>query len=80
MFHFILYFLPELVLLLGALALFFVVLGHERTVLAQRVALGTALLALVAAALSLGREAVLFGGATGWIPFPRCSNLSSPAV
>lgn len=63
MFHFILSFLPELVLLLGALALFFVVLGHERTVLAQRVALGTALLALLAAALSLGREAVLFGGA-----------------
>jgi len=56
-------FLPELVLLLGALALFFITLGESRTRLAKMVALGTALAALLAATLCLGQQATLFDGA-----------------
>jgi NADH-quinone oxidoreductase subunit N len=63
MFDLILTFLPESLILLGALVLFFVTLGHERAVLAHRVALVTSVLVLVAAGLSLRSEATLFGGA-----------------
>jgi NADH-quinone oxidoreductase subunit N len=56
-------FLPESILLAGALALFFVSLGRERIRLARAVALGTAVLATAAAAFSLDRQDVLFDGA-----------------
>jgi NADH-quinone oxidoreductase subunit N len=56
-------FLPELVLLLGALVLFFVVLGEDRTALARKVAMGVALAALAAAIASLDQRALLFDGA-----------------
>ncbi|MCC7263223.1 MAG: NADH-quinone oxidoreductase subunit N [Candidatus Latescibacteria bacterium] len=56
-------FLPELVLLLGALALFFVTLGKGRVCLARGLAMGVALAALAAALLSLDQQALLFDGA-----------------
>ncbi len=56
-------FLPELVLLLGALALFFVSLGESRTKLAKSVALATALAAIAASALCFSQQATLFDGA-----------------
>jgi NADH-quinone oxidoreductase subunit N len=56
-------FLPELVLLFGALALFFVSLGESRTLLAKRVALITALAAFIASLLCLGQQNSLFDGA-----------------
>ena len=56
-------FLPELVLLLGALALFVVTLGHSRAREARNVALLTALVAVVTSALCLGQNATLFYGA-----------------
>jgi len=56
-------FLPELVLLLGALVLFFVTLGECRTKLAKTVALATALTALLTSALCLGQQTTLFDGA-----------------
>ncbi|HUL54626.1 MAG TPA: NADH-quinone oxidoreductase subunit N [Opitutaceae bacterium] len=60
---FVLQFLPELVLLAGALALFVVALGPAPSALARRVALGVALAAIAAAALALGQHADLFSGA-----------------
>ena len=56
-------FLPELVLLLGALALFFVCLGDSLVTRAKTVALATALAALLASAFCLGQQATLFDGA-----------------
>ena len=56
-------FLPELVLLLGALGLFVVALGEGRARLAKRVALLTALATTLVSALCLGQEATLFSGA-----------------
>src|SRR5690349_643627 len=62
-------FLPELVLLLGALALFFVALGDGRTSLARKVAFATAIAAILASIFSLNRvftlnlETTLFDGA-----------------
>lgn len=56
-------FLPELVLLLGALALFGVSLGEGRARAARRLALGLGGAALLAAGLALPAEAVLFDGA-----------------
>lgn len=56
-------FLPEFILLAGAVALFIISLGESRSLLARRVATGTALLALVGGALSLGQQGVLFDGA-----------------
>ncbi|MBN2507481.1 MAG: NADH-quinone oxidoreductase subunit N [Verrucomicrobia bacterium] len=56
-------FLPELVLLLGALALFDISLGTGRARAARRAALLTALLTLAAGGVALGREAALFHGA-----------------
>jgi NADH-quinone oxidoreductase subunit N len=60
---FILAFLPELVLLAGALGLFVVTLGESREKLARTVALAVALAAVAASALTLGRQADLFSGA-----------------
>ncbi len=60
---FVLQFLPELVLLAGALGLFVVCLGDARHRLARRVALAVAFAALAAAALTLNQSAVLFSGA-----------------
>jgi NADH-quinone oxidoreductase subunit N len=60
---FLLAFLPELVLLAGALALFVVTLGEARTTLARTVALLTACATLVAGVLALGTQADLFTGA-----------------
>ena len=60
---FILQFLPELVLLAGALALFVVTLGDSREKLARAVVLAVALAAVAAGAVSLGRHAELFSGA-----------------
>ena len=56
-------FLPELTLLSGALALFFVALGESRTRLAKLVALATAVLAVVASIACLGQTETLFDGA-----------------
>src|SRR6185369_441237 len=61
-FH-ILTFLPELVLLFGALGLFFVSLGESRTRLAKTVALVTAVTAIVASVISLTQQGTLFDGA-----------------
>ncbi|MDD2765880.1 MAG: NADH-quinone oxidoreductase subunit N [Opitutaceae bacterium] len=60
---FVLQFLPELVLLVGALGLFVVALGESRQKLARAVALVTAFAAIGAAALTLGQHADLFSGA-----------------
>jgi NADH-quinone oxidoreductase subunit N len=56
-------FLPELVILAGALLLFIVALGHDRVALARTVSIGTAAALLLAALATSGREAVLFSGA-----------------
>ncbi|MBW7894311.1 MAG: NADH-quinone oxidoreductase subunit N [Opitutaceae bacterium] len=56
-------FLPELVLLTGALVLFFVTLGDRLVARARLVTGITALATLVAAAFSLDQSAVLFSGA-----------------
>lgn len=56
-------FLPELVLLVGALVLFFVALGEARAQQAKSVALATALAALLASLFCLGQQATLFDGA-----------------
>ena len=56
-------FLPELVLLLGALGLFFISLGDGRLKLAKFVAMATALAALIVSVLCLGQQAKLFDGA-----------------
>ncbi len=55
-------FLPELVLLLGALGLFVVCLGEGRGRRARIIASGVALLAVGASAVSLGQSGVLFDG------------------
>ena len=60
---FLMAFLPELLLLAGALALFVVSLGHDAALLARRVAAGVALAAIAGSVASLGRQAVLFDGA-----------------
>ncbi len=60
---FVLQFLPELVLVAGALILFVVTLGESRDRLARNVALGVAVAAIVASALTLGQRGDLFGGA-----------------
>jgi NADH-quinone oxidoreductase subunit N len=60
---FILHFLPELVLLVGALGLFLVTLGEARQKLARNVALLVAFATIGAAALALGQHADLFSGA-----------------
>ena len=54
---------PELVLLCGALGLFFVSLGQSRTRLARRVALATSLAVIAASVGCLRQEATLFSGA-----------------
>lgn len=59
----ILSFLPELVLLLGALALFVITLGESRTQQARTVALFTSFAAIAAAAACLGQQGTLFFGA-----------------
>jgi NADH-quinone oxidoreductase subunit N len=56
-------FLPELVLLLGALVLFFICLGESRVRLARGTALTVAVATIVACAFCLGESAVLFSGA-----------------
>src|SRR5512141_3084670 len=56
-------FLPELVLLLGALALFVVTLGESRGRQARAVAFGTSMVAILATVLCLGQQGTLFEGA-----------------
>lgn len=56
-------FLPELVVVLGALALFVVALGENLGTLARRVSLGVAAAAILACWASLDQQAVLFHGA-----------------
>jgi NADH-quinone oxidoreductase subunit N len=56
-------FLPEMVLLLGALAGFFVCLGNSRARLAKTVALVTALAATLASLVCLKQDTILFDGA-----------------
>lgn len=56
-------FLPEFVLLLGSLVLFFISLGRERVRLARGAAVATALAAIVAGALCLNQQGMLFDGA-----------------
>jgi NADH-quinone oxidoreductase subunit N len=60
---FILQFLPELVLLAGALGLFLVTLGEASQKLARHTALLVAAATIGAAALALGQHADLFSGA-----------------
>ncbi|MGA2446071.1 MAG: NADH-quinone oxidoreductase subunit N [Opitutaceae bacterium] len=60
---FIMAFLPELVLLAGALGLFVVTLGASQQKLARIVALLVAFATIAAAALALGQRADLFSGA-----------------
>jgi NADH-quinone oxidoreductase subunit N len=60
---FILNFLPELVLLAGALGLFVVTLGASQQKLARTVALIVAFATVVAAAVSLNQQGELFSGA-----------------
>ena len=59
----ILAFLPELVLLLGALVLFIITLGESRGQQARVAALCTSSAAIVACLLCLGQTATLFSGA-----------------
>ncbi len=56
-------FLPELVLLLGALVIFFTTLGKSRVEEARTAAFVTALAAVLASAFCLGQEGTLFDGA-----------------
>lgn len=56
-------FLPELVLLAGALAIFFTTLGEYRARDARATAFVTAIATIVAALVCLGQEATLFDGA-----------------
>ena len=56
-------FLPELVLLTGALVLFVISLGESRFEQARLAAIATALAAILAGVFCLGQEAVLFDGA-----------------
>ena len=56
-------FLPELVVLLGALVLFFVTLGEKQNRLARKTASAVSFAAILAAVLSLGQQATLFDGA-----------------
>ncbi len=56
-------FLPELVLLLGALVLFFITLGQSRVKAARTAAVFTALAAIVAAIACLSQQGTLFDGA-----------------
>ncbi|MBL9134357.1 MAG: NADH-quinone oxidoreductase subunit N [Verrucomicrobiales bacterium] len=56
-------FLPETVLILGALALFVVSLGDSGILYARPVSLVTAVASILAAAVSSGQDAVLFDGA-----------------
>lgn len=56
-------FLPELALLLGALALFVLCLGEPDIRRVRFTALATALAAILASTLSLGEQATLFSGA-----------------
>jgi NADH-quinone oxidoreductase subunit N len=60
---FLLAFLPELVLMTGALVLFFISLGESRSGQARWAALCTALATLGACVACIGSEAVLFDGA-----------------
>lgn len=60
---FILAFLPELVLLIGAAAIFVVTLGTDTAQLARRVATGFAVAAIIASVAALGQNATLFDGA-----------------
>ncbi len=56
-------FLPELVLLAGALAAFLTTLGDQRVQQARGVALMTAVAAIIACVSTLGQDATLFSGA-----------------
>jgi NADH-quinone oxidoreductase subunit N len=56
-------FLPELVLLAGALVVFLFTLGESRTRQARAAALATAVATIVATVLCLGQNATLFSGA-----------------
>ena len=56
-------FLPELVLLAGALGLFFVCLGEDRVRQARLVALVTSIAGIAACVLCMGQQATLFDGA-----------------
>ncbi|MEI6394589.1 MAG: NADH-quinone oxidoreductase subunit N [Verrucomicrobiota bacterium] len=56
-------FLPELVLLAGALVLFLITLGESRLQQARAAALGAALASIIACVFCLGQDATLFSGA-----------------
>ncbi|MCX7824173.1 MAG: NADH-quinone oxidoreductase subunit N [Verrucomicrobiae bacterium] len=60
---FIMAFLPELVLLVGALVLFFICLGEDRVRQTRKAALVTSFAAIIACALCMGQQATLFDGA-----------------
>jgi len=56
-------FLPELVLLLGALVIFFITLGESRSKQARSAALLTSLLAIASGLVCLNQQGTLFDGA-----------------
>jgi NADH-quinone oxidoreductase subunit N len=56
-------FLPEFVLMFGALAIFVVALGEQRARAARLVALGTAFAAVLACVATIGKSGDLFSGA-----------------
>jgi NADH-quinone oxidoreductase subunit N len=64
-------FLPELLLLAGALGLFFVSLGEGRVRLARNVTLATAAAVLLASLFTFGQQAVLFDAAYRIDPFSQ---------
>jgi NADH-quinone oxidoreductase subunit N len=68
-------FLPELVLLAGALVLFVISLGQSAARPAKTAALVTSVAAIVAAALCLGQQAALFDGAYRVDPFSQFLKL-----
>lgn len=69
-------FLPEFILLAGALTLFFVALGDSREKLARTVTLATAAAVLLAAVFTFSRQAVLFDGAFRVDPFSQFLKLA----
>jgi NADH-quinone oxidoreductase subunit N len=60
---FIMAFLPEMALLIGALVIFWITLGNSRTKQARTAALMTSFVAIIAAVCCMGSEATLFSGA-----------------
>jgi NADH-quinone oxidoreductase subunit N len=68
-------FLPELLLLAGALVLFIISLGEGRGRMAMNAALATAMAAVAVCVLCIGQQGVLFEGAYRVDAFSQCLKL-----